>query len=156
MLSVSIITSLTCKVRLHKVFFFYIFQRMHFSLSVLRTSLVICKLAKKWYLMYMCISWLCPFKVSKEITNKGQSHSFSICLVYLPQIYRQAQCKSSCQMLKKLITLKSVENLSEGIDGVNWQLTNTRKFNWLLKFALGFSVNRPRTWLSLILYKTFC
>ena len=30
--------------------------------SVSRACLVTCKSAKKWYLMRMCISWLCPFK----------------------------------------------------------------------------------------------
>ena len=37
-----------------------------FLLYVVKNSMdrvsVICKLAKKWYLMCMCSSWLCPFK----------------------------------------------------------------------------------------------
>ena len=47
----------------------------------------------------------------------------------------------------------------EGLDGVNWQLTNgqnfnwqltnSRKFNWLRTIALGFAVNWQRIWLSL-------
>ena len=42
---------------------FRVFQ-MRFSLSVSSTCLVICKSTKKWYLMRMCTSWLCPFKDS--------------------------------------------------------------------------------------------
>ena len=47
----------------------------------------------------------------------------------------------------------------EGLDGVNWQLTNgqnfnlqltnSRKFNWLRTIALGFAVNWQRIWSSL-------
>ena len=47
----------------------------------------------------------------------------------------------------------------EGLDGVNWQLTNgqnfnwqltnSRKFNWLRTIALGFAVKWQRIWLSL-------
>ena len=45
-----------------------------FSLSVSRACmcLVTCKSAKKWYVMRMCISWLCP---SKALTSKTH-HSF--------------------------------------------------------------------------------
>ena len=32
----------------------------------LRARLVTCKSAKIWYLMRMCISWLCPFKLFKK------------------------------------------------------------------------------------------
>ena len=39
---------------------FWVF-RIRFSLSVSRACLVTCKSAKKWYLMRICISWLCPF-----------------------------------------------------------------------------------------------
>ena len=42
----------------------------------------------------------------------------------------------------------------EGLDGVTWQLTNSLKFNWQLTFALEFTDNWQRTWLSLIFYKT--
>ena len=51
-----------------------------------------------------------------------------------------------------------------GLDEVNWQLTNGQnfnrqltnrlKFNWQLTFALGFTDNWQRTWLSIIFYKT--
>ena len=56
-------------------------------------------------------------------------------------------------------------HIEEGLDGVsdNWQMakiltpdtvTNSLKFNWQLAFALGFTDNWQRTWLSLIFYKT--
>ena len=41
----------------------------------------------------------------------------------------------------------------EGLDGVNWQLTNEQNFNWQLTFALDFTDNWRKTWLSLIFYK---
>ena len=43
---------------------------------------------------------------------------------------------------------------TEGLDGVNWQLTNRLKFYWQLSFASGFIDNWQRTWLSFIFYKT--
>ena len=52
----------------------------------------------------------------------------------------------------------------ERLDAVNWQLTNGQnfdsqltnglKFNWLLTFALDFTDNRQRPWLSHIFYET--
>ena len=35
------------------------------------TCLVICKSAKKWYLMCVCISWLCPFNLQSGIRSHG-------------------------------------------------------------------------------------
>ena len=52
---------------------------MHFSISVSRAYLVICKSAKpakKWYEMRMCISWLCPFK-SEDVLTTGEDSSKS-------------------------------------------------------------------------------
>ena len=42
---------------------------MGISLSVSRAYLVICKLAKKWYLMRMCINRLCFFNAAKFISH---------------------------------------------------------------------------------------
>ena len=57
----------------------------------------------------------------------------------------------------------SLNGFTEGVDGVNWQLTNGQNFSWQLTnhlwynrqltFALGFTVNWQRTWLSSIFYK---
>ena len=33
------------------------------------------------------------------------------------------------------------EHVLEGLDGVNWQLTNKLKFNWQLTFVEGFTDN---------------
>ena len=40
---------------------FWVFLGIRFSLSGSLACLVTCKSAKKWYLMSMCFSWLCPF-----------------------------------------------------------------------------------------------
>ena len=43
--------------------------------------LVTCKSAKKWYLMRICISWLCPFKKTCAWTkaSREKGHSPSAC-----------------------------------------------------------------------------
>ena len=37
---------------------------------------VICKLAKKWYAVRMCISWLCPFKLKYHCTKPIKLQKF--------------------------------------------------------------------------------
>ena len=38
---------------------------------------VICKLAKKWYAVRMCISWLCPFKLKYHSLSQSNCRNFS-------------------------------------------------------------------------------
>ena len=46
--------------------------------GVYRVSAVTCKLAMKWYLMRMCVSWLCPFHKLQGTSIKFQSRSQSL------------------------------------------------------------------------------
>ena len=62
------------------------------------------------------------------------------------------------------VTLRSPSEFKEGLEGLNWQLTNgqtfnwqlktSRKFDWLLTFALDFTFNWQRTWLSLLFHNS--
>ena len=70
---------------------FWVFL-IRFSLSVSRACLVTCKSAKKWYLMRMCISWLCPFKPCYCTSN-----GYLGCL--LPYMANRGMCRRTerCQ-----------------------------------------------------------
>ena len=102
-----------------------------------------------------------PVHVHTEIIASWLSSHFNVSFLNFiaSKVYFHDGGRKKSSSITSCKTSRIV-TFDEGLDGVkwqptngqnfNWQLTNRLKFNWQLTFALGFTDNWRRTWLSLI------